>query len=135
VCVDNDDPFSPDGSKMLCQVFPPDLTVGTATMEADGSGYRVLSNPRFPKSFGCGAWSPDGTRLLCPYTSDSVYTVKPDGTGLMRLTTISASSGPSGYANDGSHAYFTVENAAGLRTSIPCRRTAPEDRPRSARPT
>jgi len=116
VCGDNDDPWSPDGSKILCQVFRPDLTVGTATIGADGSDYRVLSNPRFPASFGCGAWSPDGTRLLCPYTSDWVYTVKPDGKGLLRLTTISAGEGPSGYANDGSHAFFTVLDATQHRT-------------------
>ena len=101
---------------MLCIVFRPDLTSGTATLNADGSGYTVLSNPRLPESFGCSAWSPDGDRLLCPYTSDVLYTIKPDGTGLLPLTRISASSGPSGYASDGSHAYFAVQNATGLRT-------------------
>ncbi len=85
-------------------------------MDRDGSDYRVLSEPNLPVSFGCGAWSPDGTRLLCPYTSDSVYTVKPDGKGLLRLTTTSAGEGPSGYANDGSRAYFTVLDATQHRT-------------------
>jgi Tol biopolymer transport system component len=95
---------------------PDDLTVGTATVDADGSDYKELSNPKLPESFGCGAWSPDGTRLLCPFTSNWVYTIRTDGTGLMRLTSISAGSGPSGYANDGSHAYFTVPDATEHRT-------------------
>ena len=115
-CGGNDDPWSTDGRKILCLVFLPDLTVGTATVDADGSHYRELSNPNLPASFGCGAWSPDGTRLLCPYTSDYVYTVRPDGTGLLQLTTVSAGEGPSGYAKDGSHAYFTVLDATQHRT-------------------
>lgn len=115
-CGGNDDPWSPDGSKILCMVFRPDLRVGTATMDADGSNYKELTNPNLPGSFGCGAWSPDGTRLLCPYTSDWVYTVKPDGSDLLRLTNISAGEGPSGYANDGSHAFFTVPDATQHRT-------------------
>jgi Tol biopolymer transport system component len=118
-CGDNDNPVSPDGSKILCMVFRPDLTVGTvgtATVDADGSDYTVLSDPKLPKSFGCGAWSPDGTRLLCPWTSDGVYTVKPNGTGLLQLTSTPAGDGPSGYANDASHAYFTVKSPSEFRT-------------------
>jgi hypothetical protein len=118
-CGDNDNPLSPDGSTVLCMVFRPDLTVGTvgtATVDADGSNYAVLSDPKLPQSFGCGAWSPDGTRLLCPWTSGGVYTVKPNGRGLLRLTSTSAGDGPSGYANDRSHAYFTVRDASDFRT-------------------
>ena len=116
VCGGNGDTWSPDGKAMLCQVFLPDLSTATATINSDGSGYTVLSSRDLPKSFGCSAWSPDGERLLCPYTSDVVYTIGRDGTGLLRLTTTSASAGPSGYTGDGSRAYFTDQGATGLRT-------------------
>ena len=112
-CGDNDDPWSPDGGRIVCQVFRPDLTTATATMDADGSNYSVLSSAKLPGSFGCGAWSPDGTRLLCPFTSDGIYTVEPDGRGLLRLTTRSSGAGPSGYALDGSRAYFTAQDQRG----------------------
>ena len=117
-CGDNDAPWSPDGSTILCIAFDPQEapgTVGTATLNADGSDYHVLSGPGLPKSFGCSAWSPDGTRLLCPFTSDGVYVVDPDGRDPLRLTRASAGSGPSGYANDGAHAYFTVKDASDFR--------------------
>jgi Tol biopolymer transport system component len=116
VCSGNGDTWSPDGKAMLCQVFLSDLSTATAIMNADGSGYSIIANPDLPGRFGCSAWSPDGTRLFCPYTPDVVYTIKPDGSGLLALTTTSASSGPSGYTGDGAHAYYAVQDASGLRT-------------------
>jgi len=115
-CGDNDHPWSPDGTRILCQVFRPDLTTGTATVATDGSNYAEVSNAGLPASFGCAAWSPDGARLLCPYTSDFVYTIGADGRRLVRLTTVSAGEGPSGYANDGSRVYFTALDATQHRT-------------------
>lgn len=118
-CGDNDAPLSPDGRTILCIVFDPGQALGTletATVGAAGADYHVLSRPELPESFGCSGWSPDGTRLLCPFTSDGVYTVNAEGRGLLRLTRTAASSGPSGYASDGSHAYFTVKDAADFRT-------------------
>jgi dipeptidyl aminopeptidase/acylaminoacyl peptidase len=115
-CGDNDDPWSPDGSKILCLIFRSDLTTASATVAADGSAYAEVSNPRLPASFGCSAWSPDGNHLLCPYTSDAVYTIGADGRGLDRLTTVSAGEGPSGYTADGTHAYFSVPDATQHRT-------------------
>ena len=91
-------------------VFGSDGSLRTATVNGDGSDFTVLSDPKLPSTFGCGGWSPDGTRLLCPFTSDGVYTVKTDGKGLLRLTATSAGEGPSGYAKNGSHAYFTVQD-------------------------
>jgi Tol biopolymer transport system component len=115
-CGDNDDPWSPDGRTMVCTVFQSYMTVTTATMAADGSNYTVVSDPRLPHNFGCGAWSPDGSRLLCPFTNDWVYSVNPDGTDLVRLARISAGSGPSGFMRDGAHAYFTVQDPTEHRT-------------------
>jgi WD40-like Beta Propeller Repeat len=116
VCGGNDDPWSPGGSRILCMIFRPDMTVGTATMDADGSNFRPVSARALPANFGCGAWSPDGTRLLCPFTSDWVYTVKPNGTDLVRLSSMRAGEGPSGFAEDGARAYFTVLDAVQHRT-------------------
>jgi WD40 repeat protein len=118
-CGDNDAPSSPDGRTILCIAFDPKQalgTLGTATVGADGSRYHVLSGPQLPESFGCSGWSPDGTRVLCPFTSDGVYTVNADGRDLLRLTRTPAGSGPSGYASDGSHAYFTAKDASDFRT-------------------
>jgi Tol biopolymer transport system component len=116
VCGGNGDTWSPNGKEMLCQVFLSNLSTATATMHADGSGYTLIANPDLPARFGCSAWAADGTRLLCPYTTDVVYTIEPDGSGLLPLTTTSASSGPSGYTGDGAHAYYSVQDASGLRT-------------------
>jgi Tol biopolymer transport system component len=115
-CGDNNEPWSPNGSKVVCIVFKPNGTIQTATVGPAGSGYMVLSNPKLPPDFGCGSWSPDGTRLLCPFTSGGVYTVRPNGTGLLELTTTPTGEGPSGYANDGSHAYFTTQDQNDFRT-------------------
>jgi Tol biopolymer transport system component len=115
-CGDNNEPWSPNGATVVCAEFDTQGGAHTATVDGDGSNYTVLSNPKLPADFVCGSWSPDGTRLLCPFTSDGVYTVKPNGTGLLQLTTTPAGEGPSGYANDGSHAYFTVQDQNDFRT-------------------
>ncbi|HKG27086.1 MAG TPA: S9 family peptidase, partial [Thermomicrobiales bacterium] len=43
--------------------FRADAAVRPATVNPDGSGFRLLDNPA-PMDIGCSAWSPDGTRLL-----------------------------------------------------------------------
>jgi len=115
-CGDNDDPWSPDATKIACIVFRPDLTTATATMDADGSNYSVVAGSKIPRVFGCTGWSPDGARLLCPNTSDGVFMVGQDGSGVVRLTRRPSAAGPSGYTADGLHAYFTAQNAAEFRT-------------------
>ena len=116
-CGDNNEPWSPDGATVVCAEFDAQGNAHTATVDSSGSNYAVLSNPKLPTNFACGSWSPVGTRLLCPFTSDGLYTVKPNGTGLLQLTTATlAGEGPSGYANDGSHAYFTTEDQNDFRT-------------------
>jgi hypothetical protein len=118
-CGDNDAPWSPDGRTILCIAFDPGQalgTLGTATVGPDGTDYHVLSGPKLPESFGCSGWSQDGTRVLCPFTSDGVYTESADGGDPLRLTRTAAGSGPSGYVNDGAHAFFTVKDASDFRT-------------------
>jgi Tol biopolymer transport system component len=116
-CGFANEPWSPDGSKVVCIEFDFQAdALHTATVNADGSSFSILSNPHLPSSFGCGSWSPDGRSLLCPFTSDGVYTVRPNGKGLLELTSTPAGEGPSGFANDGSHAYFTVQDENEFRT-------------------
>jgi Tol biopolymer transport system component len=84
--------WSPDGTKILVTLFRADAPVRPATVNPDGSGFRLLDNPA-AMDIGCSAWSPDGTRLLCQGTSEThperngLYTMEAsDGGGLVRLT-------------------------------------------------
>ena len=59
---------------------------------ADGGGARrvLASGGRF-SGIGSPAWAPDGTRVAfswfrCPAKTDDVYTIRPDGSGLRRVT-------------------------------------------------
>jgi TolB protein len=98
VCGGDNEAWSPDGSKLVCAVFDSDELPQPATVNADGSGFTLLSNPRFPPAFVCDAWSPDGSRLVCRGFGDQpdgtidrsqagIYTVKADGSGLAHLET------------------------------------------------
>jgi hypothetical protein len=85
--------WSPDGSQILlgiCCPFRP------ATINADGSGFKLLDVPELPSDVdvGCRVWSPDSTRLLCQvqrfegdHSLDGIYTIRSsDGGDLTRLT-------------------------------------------------
>jgi WD40 repeat protein len=85
--------WSPDGSRILLpnahregQPFRP------AVANADGSDYRVLEVEGTFRDMWCGAWSPDGERLLCTVADkvdsavDGIYSVAADGSDLQRLT-------------------------------------------------
>jgi Tol biopolymer transport system component len=85
--------WSPDGSRILLpnahrdgQPFRP------AVANADGSGYQVLEVEGTFQDMWCGAWSPDGERLLCTIADeddpsvDGIYSVASDGSDLQRLT-------------------------------------------------
>jgi dipeptidyl aminopeptidase/acylaminoacyl peptidase len=86
--------FSPDGRRIAVATEGPQGLLFLSMVNPDGSGYR-----RFPRSdptlyLGCGAWSPDASRLACEGWDDSnparngIYTVRAsDGGGLTRVTT------------------------------------------------
>jgi len=69
-------------------------------------------------------WSPDGSRLLfrsVTYANDDpgpsagdIYTIRPNGTGLRRLTNLAAGSGVQlgSYSPDGTHIVFTTNDGA-----------------------
>ncbi len=62
-----------------------------ATVNPDGTHFKLLEPPNAPDSMGCfGGWYPDGTRLLCSFNGDvsGVFSIRAsDGGDPVRLTT------------------------------------------------
>ena len=91
--------WSPDSTKLLishtirldsagqCCLFQP------ATVDLNGSNFNQLMPPNPPGASAnadCGAWYPDGTRLLCGFTGDQpgIFSIRAsDGGDPVRLTT------------------------------------------------
>jgi Tol biopolymer transport system component len=85
--------WAPDGSKILISSQAVPSGIGLATINPDGTGYSVLDTPTDTgvSFYGCGAFSPDGTRLVLDGSTGSrksgIYTVRAsDGGDLVRLT-------------------------------------------------
>jgi dipeptidyl aminopeptidase/acylaminoacyl peptidase len=83
--------WSPDGAKVLVCTFGPEGP--RATLDADGSGLKLLDNPDPSLHLFCTSWSPDGARLACESGTDpassrnGIYTVRSsDGGDLTRVT-------------------------------------------------
>jgi Tol biopolymer transport system component len=97
--------------------------------DADGAHARRLPPCRTPKCAGHWepAWSPDGTRLAVPTDigappgQSELYTVRPDGTGLRRLTAF-GSNGPRAtqprWTPDGTAILYTRTTQSGLPRQI-----------------
>jgi Tol biopolymer transport system component len=79
--------FSPDGTQLVFGHTGPfhtcDRTSALFVINVDGSGLRRITPWGFCDDDG--GWSPDGSRIGFVLDSGSVYTVRPDGTGLTRL--------------------------------------------------
>jgi hypothetical protein len=85
--------WSPDGAKVVVCTRSPEKLFRPATVNADGSGFKILDNPDPALNLFCTSWSPDGARLVCeggtdpPSNRDGLYTVRSsDGGGLQRVT-------------------------------------------------
>jgi Tol biopolymer transport system component len=119
--------FSPDGSKLVIPYPTKDGRIGTALINADGTGYTPfpISEPKL--NVGCGLWSPDSKPLACETWDDKeparngVYTISSaDGSGLTRVTS-NPSGGhdqPGGYSPDGKQLVFSRFNAAQLGVGL-----------------
>jgi Tol biopolymer transport system component len=97
--------FAPDGERFVYRTFGPegdglritDLRTGTSTMLSKGYD-------NFP------LWSPRGDLIMFSGQVDGdyeIYTIKPDGTGLKRLTTSRGNDAHMAWSPDGSHIVFT----------------------------
>jgi Tol biopolymer transport system component len=111
--------WSPDGEKVLVCVANAKGLLRPATLEPDGSDFKLLDNPDPSLNLACGTWSARG-RLACeswddlhPDRTPGIFTLcASDGGGLMRVTT-----NPYGghdrigdYSPDGSRIVFVREN-------------------------
>jgi Tol biopolymer transport system component len=109
--------WAPDGTKILISDNPSSYTGLPATVNPDGTGYielDVTTNPYL--NLGCGAFSPDGTRIVLGGSTElvtalyhpevnGIYTMRAsDGGDLVRLTR-RAGTHPS-YSPDGSQVVF-----------------------------
>jgi TolB protein len=84
--------FSPDGKRIVFVRTITDLKTAVFVVNVDGTRLRRLT----PWHLGVSAkldWSPDGSRILIsspqaerPGTASNVYTIRPNGTGLTKLT-------------------------------------------------
>jgi Tol biopolymer transport system component len=87
--------WSPDGSQILLTICCPGVPPRPAIVNADGTGFHLLSVPGLPAdgAVACRAWSPDASQLLCQFMGDTdhsrdgIYTIAAsDGAVLKRLT-------------------------------------------------
>jgi Tol biopolymer transport system component len=119
----------PNGSKILIGVIDPSTneTVRLATINPDGTGYTELdANGR---TQGCGAFSPDGTRIVLGGSTElepnhyyprehGIFTVRAsDGGDLVRLTPRNGTN--PNYSPDGSQVVFEGVQAPGRRACYP----------------
>lgn len=111
--------WSPVGHRLSATVESPQGSIFVGVVNPDGSGLVRFNSPDPTLQLGCGAWSPDGSRLACEGWDDShparngIYTVRAsDGGDLMRVTTSPGGGhdGPGGYSPDGLQIVFVRIN-------------------------
>ena len=109
--------WSHDGSRLAVPYLTEDGRIGTAIVNADGSGYTPLPIADPTLNVGCGGadnWSPDDARLACESWDESnparggIYTMSSfDGSGLTRLTNpLGGDDQPGAYSPDGKRLVF-----------------------------
>jgi Tol biopolymer transport system component len=102
--------FSPDGKWIAFDSDRGGFTSTLWVMRLDGGKPIRLTNPNLLAYWP--SWSPDGSRLTlsdnCCRPASNIYTVRPDGSHLTKLTHVSkgGGSGFSSYSPDGKHIVF-----------------------------
>jgi Tol biopolymer transport system component len=107
--------WSPDGSKVLENTPNAEGVPRPATVNPDGSGFKLLDNPDAGLFLGCGNWSPDMARIssegfgVVDPGRNGIYTMRSsNGRGLFRVTTNpGGDDNPWGYSPDGSKILFS----------------------------
>jgi Tol biopolymer transport system component len=112
------DKWSPDSSKVLCNLWSPEGVqpgVQPATANPDGSGFSLLDS-NLPFDLFCLNWSPSGSRLLCHSdgmtnpADAGLYTVRASDAGdIVRVsnTLTGGFDNGYGYSPDGSRILYT----------------------------
>jgi Tol biopolymer transport system component len=108
---------APSGTQKIvfARVFPNAGQVGLFIAAADGSDEHLLLAGSKEIDYD-PVWSPDGTSIV--FTSDregsaDLFRVKPDGTGLERLTTNTAYDDQAAFSPDGKQLVFVTTRAGG----------------------
>jgi Tol biopolymer transport system component len=104
--------FSPDGHQIAFSSDRGGFQGAIWVMNADGSSPRRITKPRL-RAFWPD-WAPSGDRILfadhCCVKHSNIYTVRPDGSDLQRITGLKASSldaAFAGYSPDGTRVTFS----------------------------
>lgn len=113
--------WSPDSSKLLLADWLPGAAPRPATANPDGTDFTLLDASR--RGVPCGHWSPDGTRLLCQASENTVhpktnglYTLRSSDGGGLKQIVVTRPPGdkhidiPIGYSPDGTEILFNREH-------------------------
>jgi TolB protein len=84
--------WSPDGSRLLISLLPPNSSFGGdySTIRPDGGGLRRLTHFGRKAPTGAARWSPDGTSIVFANEgvggNDDIYVMRADGSGVTPVT-------------------------------------------------